>query len=110
MRIVRIPHLFAGGIMLSYRCSNRCAHSLYRCSPDWPDELHPEITGRTHPVFVTLCREGPRGLCRTAKRYGFSPRSRDYAGKCDFCYDARRALAAAGNVHELHLQHYYRLT
>jgi len=33
-----IPPLIAGGLMLSYRCSNACRHCLYRCSPNQPDE------------------------------------------------------------------------
>jgi len=33
-----IPPLVAGGVMLSYQCSNECRHCLYRCSPRQPNE------------------------------------------------------------------------
>lgn len=32
-----IPPLRSGGLMLSYRCTNACAHCLYRCSPERPN-------------------------------------------------------------------------
>lgn len=52
---VVIPPLSSGGVMLSYRCSSRCRHCLYRCSPDKPDEwMSLEMAAR---VFDALSRE-----------------------------------------------------
>ncbi|MCP4895546.1 MAG: radical SAM protein [bacterium] len=35
----RVPDLISGGLILTYRCTNRCRHCLYNCSPrqtgDW---------------------------------------------------------------------------
>jgi hypothetical protein len=50
-----IPPLISGGVMLSYRCTNRCRHCLYRCSPDQPDEwLSPE---QAEQIFAALAAE-----------------------------------------------------
>jgi hypothetical protein len=56
---IRIPPLVSGGIMLTYRCTNRCRHCLYRCSPEQPDEwMAPETAAA---VFDALAGE-PRLL------------------------------------------------
>ncbi len=33
-----IRRLTSGGIMTNYKCTSRCAHCLYRSSPQWPDD------------------------------------------------------------------------
>jgi hypothetical protein len=53
--VLQIPPLVSGGIMLGYRCTNRCRHCLYRCSPDQPDEwMSLEMAAA---VFEALSRE-----------------------------------------------------
>jgi hypothetical protein len=32
---VPIPEPISGGLMLSYRCTARCLHCMYACSPEW---------------------------------------------------------------------------
>jgi hypothetical protein len=32
---LRLPEPFSGGILLSYKCTSRCRHCLYACSPSW---------------------------------------------------------------------------
>ena len=50
-----IPPLVAGGIMLTYRCTNACAHCLYRCGPKLPDHwMDLETAERT---LAALARE-----------------------------------------------------
>ena len=50
-----VPDLVAGGVMLSYRCTNTCRHCLYRCSPKRPDDwMSLEMAER---VFAALARE-----------------------------------------------------
>lgn len=56
--ITAIPQLISGGVMLSYHCSNSCAHCLYRCSPKRPNDwMSLEMAER---VFTALSQE--RGL------------------------------------------------
>jgi len=51
----KIPPLVDGGMMLSWRCTNRCRHCLYRCSPDKPDEWLTLNTAET--IFTALLNE-----------------------------------------------------
>lgn len=46
-KILGIPPLRSGGLMLSYRCNQSCGHCAYRCGPDaggWMEESVLEIT------------------------------------------------------------------
>jgi hypothetical protein len=42
MSTIHVPEPASGGLLLTYRCSCRCRHCMYACSPewepDWPDE------------------------------------------------------------------------
>ena len=50
-----IPPLASGGLILSYRCTNTCAHCLYRCSPRRPDHwMAPDMQ---EEVLDALARE-----------------------------------------------------
>lgn len=33
--IRRVPRPTSGGLVLSYRCTSRCRHCIYACTPDW---------------------------------------------------------------------------
>jgi hypothetical protein len=78
-------------------------------SPATVDDLHPEITPETHPVFSTLAAGGPWALAEmAAERCGFEPREGGYIGKCDLCLDARGCLAGTGDYPELRPAEYYR--
>ncbi|MEF8787699.1 MAG: radical SAM protein [Planctomycetota bacterium] len=35
MTTIDVPAPVSGGLLLSYRCSCRCRHCMYACSPDW---------------------------------------------------------------------------
>jgi len=35
MTRLSIPEPFSGGLLLSYKCTSRCKHCLYACSPKW---------------------------------------------------------------------------
>jgi len=39
---VEVPRPMSGGLILSYRCSLRCRHCMYACSPEWEQEWMPE--------------------------------------------------------------------
>ena len=55
MKTYLIPPLVSGGLMLSYRCTNRCVHCLYRCSPKKPNTW---ITkNRAAEALAALARE-----------------------------------------------------
>ncbi len=58
------------------------------------DEYDPDA----HPIIHTLAQEGPLGLLRMARRYGYSS-SGDYVDGCHMCYEARRFLRAYYPVH-----------
>jgi len=84
-------NLFTGG------CAGIC--------PGTVDNLHPQITEDTFPVFWTLCHEGPVGLLRLAP--DFIPDPNGYAGKCDVCFDVRKHLHATGEYPELRPASFY---
>ena len=64
--------------------------------------LHPTISPESHPVFVTLCTEGPCGLTDLAtKTCGYEERESGYVSKCDLCMDVRRRLYRTGRFTEL---------
>ena len=35
MKMMKIPRLISGGLMLSYKCQAECRHCMYACSPKW---------------------------------------------------------------------------
>jgi len=35
MKVLRVPEPFSGGVFLTYKCSSRCKHCIYACSPSW---------------------------------------------------------------------------
>ncbi len=75
------------------------------------DDLHPRITPETHPIFCTLCAEGPFGLMEmAARRHGFTPRADGYASGCDLCFDVRRFLVGAGRFAELRPEVFYQVS
>jgi hypothetical protein len=43
MKILKVPKPISGGIFLTYKCSSRCKHCMYACSPRWKaDWINPE--------------------------------------------------------------------
>lgn len=40
--IIKIPEPISGGLLLSYKCSARCDHCMYACSPEWNDWISKE--------------------------------------------------------------------
>jgi hypothetical protein len=54
-QILSIPPLVSGGLMLSYRCTSKCRHCLYRCSPYRPDEWISLDTAEK--IFAALQKE-----------------------------------------------------
>jgi len=35
LEVLRIPKPLSGGVFLTYKCSSRCKHCMYACSPRW---------------------------------------------------------------------------
>jgi len=82
-----------------------CAGMIQATAPDF----HPDITSESHPVFHTLCFEGPVGLMQTiGSEYGFMPRSEGYVSKCDLCMHVRAHLSKTGKFPELKPSFFYR--
>ncbi|MBL7219579.1 MAG: hypothetical protein ISS69_05670 [Phycisphaerae bacterium] len=50
-----IPALRSGGVMLTYRCTNKCKHCLYRCSPQQVDTWM--SLDLAEQVFAAMARE-----------------------------------------------------
>jgi hypothetical protein len=77
-------------------------------SPAGADDLHPEITPTTHPVFFTLLSEGPHALMTLAtRRHGYEERPSGYVSRCDLCLDIRRHLFQQGTYRELRPASFY---
>jgi len=52
---ITIPPLVSGGLMLSYKCTNKCLHCLYACSPSQPNQW---ITLETaEKIMINLKKE-----------------------------------------------------
>ena len=64
METIEVPDPISGGLMLSYRCTARCRHCMYGCSPDWNDDW----------MDPSTLRQGLSGL---AERIVPAPRGRD---------------------------------
>lgn len=47
-RVLCIKHLDSGGIITTYRCTSRCRHCLYGCSPQWPRDAIDDDTARAN--------------------------------------------------------------
>lgn len=78
--------------------------------PATMEDLHPDISAKTHPCFTTLCERGPYGLMERARTdHGFEPRPDGYVSKCDLCYDVRRSLVSHGERAELRPHSFYSL-
>jgi hypothetical protein len=72
------------------------------------ENLHPDITGDTHPVFCRLCEHGPYGLMEmAAEHHAFEPRGDGYVSKCDLCLDVRACLHETGEYPELRPAGFY---
>jgi hypothetical protein len=77
-------------------------------APATVDNLHPEITAQTHPVFAMLAAEGPWGLMKMAEeRHGYEEQDRGYVSPCDLCLDVRGALHETGEYAELRPSAFY---
>lgn len=77
-------------------------------APATIDELHPEITERSHPVFHRLAVEGPYGLMRIAvDAHGYRERKEGYVSRCDLCMDVRGTLQRTGEFPELRPASFY---
>jgi hypothetical protein len=71
-------------------------------SPASVEDLHPEMTPESHPLFLTLVAEGPFGLMTlAARRHGYEERRDGYVSPCDLCLDVRRHLWREGSYSEL---------
>jgi hypothetical protein len=59
---VRIPAPMSGGLILSYRCSARCRHCMYACSPEWPaDWMSQEDLAATLQSLAGRIQPAPGG-------------------------------------------------
>lgn len=77
-------------------------------APATIDDLHPEITERSHPVFHRLALEGPYGLMQMAMHaHGYQEREAGYVSRCDLCMDVRGTLERTGEFPELRPASFY---
>lgn len=54
---ITIPPLVSGGLMLTYRCTNRCRHCLYACSESQPNQW---MTPNTAEQIMQALKKEPR--------------------------------------------------
>ena len=77
-------------------------------APATIENLHPEVSQGTHPVFHRLASEGPCGLMRMASEgHGYREREDGYVSKCDLCLDVRGVLHETGEFPELRPASFY---
>jgi len=77
-------------------------------SPADVNDLHPQLTARTAPIYTTLCEKGPCGLLALARENGISLALRKgYADKCHLCCVVRHALFQTNRYPELRPAEYY---
>lgn len=85
-------HIAPGGELFTGHCPG--------IAPADIADLHPAIGAET--AFWTLWHEGPAGLARrAAAEAGFQPDPDGYVSGCDLCFQARKALRAAGRCPDL---------
>ncbi|MHC4445167.1 MAG: radical SAM protein [Planctomycetota bacterium] len=71
------------------------------------DNLHPQITQQTNPIFHKLCTEGPYDLMQwAADKYNYQPQP-NYISKCDLCINVRQHLHQTNNFPELKPNGFY---
>ena len=93
-------HIDQHGYLFTGCCAGMSAASA--------DNLHPEITPETHPIFCMLVEGGPYGLMKFAmERHGFRPREEGYISTCDLCIDVRRFLLGTRQYPELKPAEFY---
>jgi hypothetical protein len=77
-------------------------------APASADDLHPESSRSSHPIFHTLATQGPFGLRQLAiDRVGHVDRPDGYVSKCDLCLHLRDQLHATGEFPELRPDGFY---
>ena len=50
---IQLPEPISGGLLLSYKCSARCDHCMYACSPQWNDWISEEDLEKIFDPFFT---------------------------------------------------------
>ena len=91
-------HITPDGSLFTGLCGGIAAGTL--------EDLHPHISAEETPLFDTLCRSGPHGLCRLAEG-DFHPDPEGYVSKCHLCLEVRKALHARGGYRELSPDAFY---
>ncbi|MHC4943807.1 MAG: radical SAM protein [Planctomycetota bacterium] len=72
------------------------------------DNLHPEISESTHPVFSTLCSGGPYGLMQqVVEEFGYEEKPEGYISECDLCLDVRTFMRSRKKFNELEPEAFY---
>ncbi|NLS96956.1 MAG: radical SAM protein [Planctomycetaceae bacterium] len=70
------------------------------------ENLHPEITEQSAPVYFSLWKGGPHALWKTLAP-DFDPDPAGYISRCHLCLDLRQHLRRAGVYQELRPNDYY---
>jgi len=70
------------------------------------DELHPQITEQSVPVYCCLAEQGPVGVWRTFAE-DFRPDPVGYISKCHLCLELRKHMHPSGRHEELRPAEFY---
>lgn len=71
MRKLYIPEPFSGGLFLSYKCTSKCKHCMYCCSPEWKaDWISEKDTDKILTSLSGRIRATPLGSERIGVNHG----------------------------------------
>lgn len=60
MKRVRLPCPISAGVILSYRCTSRCKHCIYFCSPFWKDNwMEEDLLFETLEILSRMVKRSP---------------------------------------------------
>lgn len=68
---VKVPQPISGGLLLSYKCSAKCRHCMYACSPKWTEDWLSEKDLQTGlSCLAGKISPSPRGADMVGLNYG----------------------------------------
>jgi len=71
MERIRLPEPISGGLLLSYRCTARCRHCMYACSPKWKEDwISEESLRKILTQLAGKIKPSPWGAENVSLNYG----------------------------------------
>ena len=94
-------HIDGAGNVFSGTCLGIVTGRISTGGNETLERLWRQLNYHEHPIFSILLEQGPVGLLKEAKKYGYQHLP-SYASKCHICYDVRRFLHEMG-LYPVHL-------